>query len=145
MQIPGYYINLDRAEARRAYMQAEIARLGLPVQRMPAVDGGLLSDADLQRLHPRALMHIMAKAEVACFLSHRNCWIQIAEADARFGAVFEDDIAFSDDVATFLCDDSWLPRAAGLVQQHPVQPQVGQGLDKTLEVDRQSGRRQPSP
>ena len=116
MQIPGHYINLDRAEARRAYMQGEIARLGLPVARMPAVDGSGLTDADMRRLHPRAVMHPMAKAEVACSLSHRNCWIKIAEAEARFGAVFEDDIAFSDDALAFLGDDGWLPDGADLIK-----------------------------
>ena len=116
MQIPGHYINLDRAEARRAYMQGEITRLGLPVARLAAVDGGKLTDADMQRLHPSAAMHRMAKAEVACFLSHRNCWIKIAAAEARFGAVFEDDIAFSDDALAFLGEDSWLPEGADLIK-----------------------------
>ena len=116
MQIPGHYINLDRADARRVYMQSEIARLGLPIARLAAVDGGGLTDADMQRLHPHAAMHRMAKAEVACFLSHRNCWIKIAEAQARFGAVFEDDIAFAQDALAFLGDDGWLPDGADLIK-----------------------------
>lgn len=116
MLIPGYYINLDRADARRAYMQGEINRLGLPVSRVAAVDGRALTDADMQRLHPSAVMHQMAKAEVGCFLSHRNCWKKIAESAAKFGAVFEDDIAFSDDAVTFLEDDIWLPDGADLAK-----------------------------
>ena len=116
MRIPGFYINLDRAEARRAYMQDEITRLGLPIARIPAVDGGKLTDIELQRLHRVPAMHLMAKSKVACFLSHRNCWVKIAQAETPFGAVFEDDIAFSDDAMAFLGDDSWLPNGAGLVK-----------------------------
>lgn len=116
MEIPGYFINLDRAQGRLAYMTGEIARLGLPVTRMAAVDGALLDDADMARLHPHALMHRLAKAEVACFLSHRKCWIGVADGVSPFGAVFEDDIAFSDDAAIFLNDDSWLPVEADLIK-----------------------------
>lgn len=116
MQIPGHFINLDRATARRSYMEGEIARLGLAVTRMAAVDGSVLDDTTYARLHPQAAMHQMAKAEVACFLSHRACWQIISESPSRFGAVFEDDIAFADDVGRFLMQDDWLPEGADLIK-----------------------------
>lgn len=109
MKICGYYINLDRAAARRDHMQAEIARLGLPILRQPAVNGADLSDTDWLRQHPRWDLHRLAKPELACFLSHRACWQAIALGDARFGAVFEDDLTFADDAKSFLTSDDWLP------------------------------------
>jgi glycosyl transferase family 25 len=116
MQIPGYFINLDSATARRAYMEAEIARLGLPITRLAAVKSTALSDADFARLHPDGSRFQMVKAEVACSLSHRACWKLIAEGTAPFGAVFEDDIAFADDTAHFLGQDGWLPPGIELVK-----------------------------
>jgi glycosyl transferase family 25 len=116
MQIPGYYINLDSAVPRRRYMKAQVNRLGLPITRMAAQDGAAMSDAEAAVMQPRSTLHKLAKQELACFLSHRECWIEIANGAHRFGAVFEDDLAFSDDAVHFLCQDDWLPAEAELVK-----------------------------
>ncbi|MBW6505959.1 MAG: glycosyltransferase family 25 protein [Rhodobacteraceae bacterium] len=116
MQIHGYFINLDSATARCDYMEAEIARLGLPITRLAAVNGASLSDSDYSRLHPFGLQFTLSRAEVACFLSHRACWTLIAHGATPFGAVFEDDIAFADDTASFLGQDDWLPADTELVK-----------------------------
>jgi len=116
MQIPGYFINLDRATARRSYMEGEIVRLGLPVSRVSAVDGTQITESSYAQLHPRARMHRLAKAELACFLSHRACWHLIAMSSFSYGAVFEDDIAFAEDAKRFLTQDDWLEVGTDLVK-----------------------------
>ncbi len=45
-------------------------------------------------LHHPAYPFGLNPSEVACFLSHRRCWKMIAEGDAAFGLVVEDDMNF---------------------------------------------------
>ena len=97
-------------------MEGEIARLGLPIARVSAVDGTQITDSDYARLHPKARMHRLAKAELGCFLSHRSCWQLIATSALPYGAVFEDDIAFSEDAKRFLAQDDWLEVGTDLVK-----------------------------
>ncbi len=85
-QLTGFYINLDRTPDRAAYMQAQLARLGLAwVQRHRAVDAADLAVPPGCPLLP---------AEVACFLSHLQV-LQRAPADAHV-LVLEDDTELSD-------------------------------------------------
>ena len=117
MRIPGYFINLTSAAARADHMEKEAQRLGLTLQRVEAIDGRLLSEEEIDLLHrPAAGMHRMSGPEVACFLSHREAWRQIVNANMRFGAVFEDDLTFALDARTLLNDDQWLPADADILK-----------------------------
>ncbi|MCP9480876.1 glycosyltransferase family 25 protein [Shimia sp. CNT1-13L.2] len=117
MKIPGYFINLDRAEQRAAHMRSEAERLDLPLTRLPAVDGRQLDETEQAALHEPAIgMHRMSGPEIGCFLSHRAAWKQIAEGEYPFGAVFEDDLKFAEDSTQLLNDDSWLPEGAGVIK-----------------------------
>lgn len=108
MALRGYFINLDNAVERRAHMEAQIQGLSLPISRFPALDGTTLSEGDYTNIHKQAEFHRLSRAEVACFLSHRQCWRLISEAAEPFGAVFEDDVLFSKDSALFLSNTDWL-------------------------------------
>ena len=86
-QLAGSYINLDRSPERAAFMEAQLARLGLSraVRRHTAVDGSLLTSPPGSALMP---------GERACFLSH----LQVLEGAAPdgFTLVLEDDAELSD-------------------------------------------------
>lgn len=117
MKIPGYYINLDRASKRSEHMVSEASRLNLPLTRLPAVDGTNLSREQIDALHePEKGMHRLSGPEVGCLLSHREVWKKIAAGQHKFGAVFEDDVKFSNDSNIFLKDDSWLPSDADIIK-----------------------------
>ncbi len=117
MKIPGYYINLDRAEKRSEHMLSEASRLNLPLTRLSAVDGTNLSREQIDALHqPERGMHRLSGPEVGCFLSHRAAWKKIAAGQHKFGAVFEDDLKFADDSKILLNDDSWLPIDADIIK-----------------------------
>jgi glycosyl transferase family 25 len=117
VKIQGWYINLDAATGRNAHMQSEAARLGLPLTRMAAVNGKVLAPDTYQDCHkPVAGMHYMSPPEIACFFSHQNGWKNIAEGDAPYGAVFEDDLVFADDAAALLNDDAWIPEGTDVVK-----------------------------
>ena len=107
---PCYFINLDRSPARRAHMEQEFARLGLSAQRIAAVDGQLLDNADMPPLTPFARdKWQMTKSEIACAMSHRKAWALIAESDAEHGAVFEDDVRLAPGLAQLLAQTDWIP------------------------------------
>lgn len=108
MEVKGYYINLESAAPRRRHMEAQIERLSLPIERLAAVDAGQITPDIYRQIHQNPELHALSLAELACFQSHRECWKRIAANDAPYGAVFEDDILFSEDAAKFLTDDDWI-------------------------------------
>jgi glycosyl transferase family 25 len=58
----------------------------------------------------------MADGEVACLLSHKQCWSMIAAGDDAYGAVFEDDIVFADRAGPLLAGAGWIPADADIVK-----------------------------
>jgi glycosyl transferase, family 25 len=102
-------INLDRSTDRLAEVTAEFAGIGVPFERIAAVDA---------RTDPLSfpVSSRLTKPEIACFLSHRKCWQIIADGADQYGAVFEDDAAFKSDAGPLLSNDSWVPRDADIVK-----------------------------
>ena len=91
-QVAGRYLNLDRCPDRAAWMEAQLARLGLGwVQRHAAIDGAQLAVPDGCALLP---------GEYACFLSHRQI-LEAAPPDA-FTLVLEDDTELSEQMPQML-------------------------------------------
>ncbi|NML46612.1 glycosyltransferase family 25 protein [Ramlibacter sp. G-1-2-2] len=85
--IAGLYINLDRCPERAAFMEAQLARLGLAgVLRHAAIDAA--------NLPPAPAGCPLLPGERACFLSHLQA-LESAPAD-RFTLVLEDDMELSD-------------------------------------------------
>ncbi len=106
--IPIYVISLDRAPERRAYMRAQMARLGLVHEIVRAVDGRE-PIAGLERLYDRRRRlrtygTDLSPAEIACCLSHLEACRRIVESEAGIGLVLEDDVILSDALAPVLAD-----------------------------------------
>ena len=115
--IKGHFINLDAAKGRLKHMTSEVERLSLPLFRLPAVNGQMLDDEVSSRwLSQDGPMHHLSKPELACFLSHRAAWELIATGEDPFGAVFEDDLTFSDDALRYFETHNWIPEDAELVK-----------------------------
>jgi glycosyl transferase family 25 len=95
-----YYINLDRSAERRDRIENELDRYGLLAERIPAVDGSQLTDAELFRHYDpnknsSEYFAPLKKSEIACFLSHRKVLRQFVEGgDSDFALVLEDDAEF---------------------------------------------------
>ncbi|MBN9218245.1 MAG: glycosyltransferase family 25 protein [Mesorhizobium sp.] len=109
-------INLDRSPDRLAHMTAEFARIGIPFERVVAVDARQHPGLTQQRQHPRYAVQPLSGSEIACLHSHRACWTIIAQGEAPHGAVFEDDIVFSAKAGALLADTSWVPADADIVK-----------------------------
>jgi glycosyl transferase family 25 len=96
MALPVFLINLDRSPDRLARCAPPLDALGLPWERVSAVDGARLEPDDLRRLNPQPPPHgewfrPLTAGEIGCFLSHLRCWQLIAERDLACGLILEDD------------------------------------------------------
>ncbi len=110
-------INLDRSPERLAEFGAEAARAGLDFQRLPAVDGRALSEAELSALtDPDFRFQPLGRGEVAIFLSHRAAWRIAAAGPDRWTAVMEDDVRLADDVPMLLSAIEEIDPDAGIVR-----------------------------
>ena len=83
-----FVINLDSSPERLAGISERLNELGIPFERIPAINGLALSDEQVAALtypldhfesrirFPREL----SKGEIGCFLSHRMCWQRLLES-----------------------------------------------------------------
>ncbi|KXF76773.1 hypothetical protein ATN84_12180 [Paramesorhizobium deserti] len=108
-----YLINLDRSQDRLKLMTYAFSSLGIAFERVPAIDGAILTPELLKTV---CANQSMSAGSIACFLSHRECWDRIANGDGDYGAIFEDDIHFSPVSRQFLGNDDWIPRDADIVK-----------------------------
>jgi glycosyl transferase family 25 len=124
-----YIINLDAEPRRWAAAVEAFGRIGLPVERVPAVWGANLElpmsaydEERYRRFHGRPTN----LAEVGCYLSHvEACRAFLATGDTH-GLIAEDDLVLGPDFATvleaaFRWRGSWnVLRLSGLGTGHPV-------------------------
>lgn len=116
-EITCFFLNLDRSHGRRTHMEAQFERISIQAQRISAFDGTSLSDLDCLKYSPPETAHWkLSKAEIGCFLTHRMVWETIASGKSTYGAVFEDDIHFSNDAADFLRNSAWIPARTAFVK-----------------------------
>lgn len=92
---PIYYINLDRVQERRRFMEDQFLSQGLSATRISAVDA--LDMAETPEYAPASWLQRwrLTESEVACFESHRLAWRAIRDNDAHFGVIMEDDAILS--------------------------------------------------
>lgn len=80
-----FCINLDERPERMKQAQAEFWKLGLNVERVPAVKG-----------NPDGIVSKLLPNEVGCKQSHLNCVVIAARREWKSVLVFEDDVVFAD-------------------------------------------------
>jgi glycosyl transferase family 25 len=103
-------LNLAEATDRLAHMERAFARLGLSFERLEALRGTTLAAAR-GAPHPK-----LTPGTWGCLASHVEAARRIAESGDAWGAVFEDDIHFSDDAARFLGTTDWIPDGVDVVK-----------------------------
>ena len=94
-----YIIHLKRAEKRRENVEYLQQTLPGKTRIIDAVDAEKLTKEEVDACYKRKI-HFppypfrLTQGEIACFLSHRKAWKMIAEGNAAFGCVLEDDVEF---------------------------------------------------
>ena len=93
-------INLERSAERMAFQARQLERLGIPYQRIPAIDAGTL-DADTYQTKAYDWERPLRDTEVACCLSHAKAWLIVLESN-RPHLVLEDDALLCSKTGTLL-------------------------------------------
>ena len=92
-----YVINLASRPERLTHISATFERAGIPFERFEAVDQQrALSHPVGRNLPPLRSGRSWQPFEIGCLLSHYELWKRIAEDDADFSAIVEDDVLISD-------------------------------------------------
>ena len=103
--IPVYVINLGRAHDRRAWMESELARVGLAATFIPAIDGLKLGPKCRAWLANCRGPYRLSPGEAALIFSHRKVWRAFLAGGARHALVLEDDVHLGRDFAPLLAVD----------------------------------------
>lgn len=114
--LPVFIISLDRAEQRRDYMRALIARLGMTAHFVSAVDGQNLTAEQRARYSSRRARRVygceMTDNEIACYLSHLSVYSRMLEEGIETALILEDDISCVADFKAILDQALTLPTAS---------------------------------
>ena len=108
--IPVHVISLRGSQSRRDLIRSQLEPLGITFRFFDAVDGRALSASELSNLAPKGGVHysgMLTTRELACALSHLAVIDKIAESEADYAAVFEDDISVFPSLVKFL-DEQFL-------------------------------------
>jgi glycosyl transferase family 25 len=110
-----YVINLDRDTERMASIHANLVRIGLSYERLPAVLGKDVPDweklVDLSAYAWRNRLDIPRAGEVGCTLSHLKAMETFLKTDAPWCVILEDDVevlpACADVLRSLAEKDDW--------------------------------------
>lgn len=95
-------INMDRDTDRLSFMSSQLARLGLPFRRFPAIVGNDLP-SELSSYFDRREEGFLSAGEIGCYASHLAVYEAIENGSIPGPAlVLEDDVALPDDFAELL-------------------------------------------
>ncbi|RYD61747.1 MAG: glycosyltransferase family 25 protein, partial [Verrucomicrobiaceae bacterium] len=109
--VQAFFINLDSRADRRAFIEAQLARVGLQADRLSAVSPATLTISPINTGHPEmAVRGAMTQSELACLESHAKLWSRAASTE-DLTLILEDDVVLSNHVAAFLAtlrpDPTW--------------------------------------
>ena len=95
--LPLVFINLDKDGERRTRIEGQLAHLGLPGERLPAVWWKRLPPAEQSLLYSAERNHglyyqPLVDGEKGCYASHIQAWRQLLASDAPALVVLEDDV-----------------------------------------------------
>ncbi|MEB1936744.1 glycosyltransferase family 25 protein [Xanthomonas campestris pv. campestris] len=153
--IKSYFINMQRCDDRLRAMSARFQALGVPFERIAAVDGRTLTPeqiADFARQRPlegsgdafSTGPRTWTASNIGCFLSHQAAWRIAANSDDAYTAVFEDDMHLSDALPALLRTTDWLPGGSSIVRLEPSYNRIKLEGKVTAVAGRQLRRVRPS-
>lgn len=93
MEFKVFYINLDRDKERKLHMEYMLSELGFEYERMPAIEGTLISTPENynDELAIKKNGNPLVSAEIGCAASHREIYRRIVSNEIPYTLVFEDD------------------------------------------------------
>ena len=101
MKFKIFVINLDSSKQRWCKIKNQLDDFKLEYERIPAVDGRLLSNYNkmYNSFKNKTHFHInLSKGEIGCYLSHINCWKKIIDENLDYAIIIEDDVKILQDL-----------------------------------------------
>ena len=98
--LPVLLINLDGSAERLKKASSQLVAAGISFERLPAVDGRLLSESERTRLAPwdrKAFFKPLSPGEIGCYLSHLAALERIVKEGWPRALVLEDDFILAPD------------------------------------------------
>lgn len=100
-----YMINLDSSIDRYEKSKRELEQQNISFEKISAILGSALTQDELNEHYSSALnathYHCaLTPAQIGCYLSHRKAWRKIADGNAAFGIVIEDDFNLVGDLGS---------------------------------------------
>jgi len=91
-----YYINLDRSQDRRKFMEQQFDNLGIKAIRVKAIDGKELPKSDILEIENRLKQSnehytLPNVGEIGVYLSHKKIWEIVSKQKEDFALILEDD------------------------------------------------------
>jgi glycosyl transferase family 25 len=112
-----YLINLERRSDRLRKMTDQLNALGIPFERIDALDARSIADAELARqFRDDGPLGAIPKGDKCCALSHALAWQAFARSGESHAIVLEDDVAIEPTAAALLHDDAWIPAGVDLLK-----------------------------
>lgn len=113
-----YLINLDRSRDRLARIDHDLKRLNIEYSRISAIDAKTLTTSVYERVTTPNFEypHLLKAGEVACFLSHRNCWQRLVNSNKNWALILEDNCEFNSHSAEYMSSPEWIPHDCELIQ-----------------------------
>lgn len=100
---PIYIINLDANPDRLSKCSKRLARQNINFERVPGILGLNLTEEQVAQhyddnLNKSEYYTQLTLGQIGCYYSHRKAWRKIADGDAPFGIVMEDDFLLLSDL-----------------------------------------------
>lgn len=94
-----FLINLDGASCRFGEIRRQLDLIGMPFERVPAVDGNLLEQELIDRhysseLNRQKYFMPLTRGEIGCYLSHIEVFKRLLAENLDYAIVLEDDLIF---------------------------------------------------
>ncbi|CAM3778513.1 MULTISPECIES: glycosyltransferase family 25 protein [Pseudoalteromonas] len=107
-------INLAHSPERLTTSQQQLAKYGLSFERIDAIDGAILTPAQLNRhysavLNKQNYHYSLSVGQIGCYLSHRKAWQTIVERQLDYAIVLEDDFILDTDLNNTIKNIEQLP------------------------------------
>ncbi len=119
-----YVINLARRKDRLDAMTAQLVRMDIGFERVPAVDSVAVREEWLARYFADAgPLGAIPKGDKCCSLSHRRAWAAFLASEEPYAVFLEDDVLLDPAAADFLTCSDWLPKDTAVVKLEHFGPQ----------------------
>lgn len=99
-----FIVNLECDSEKRAHIESECRKQEIDFELIKAVDGRLLTDAELAVKVFRHDLNYLTKGEIGCALSHQDIYEKIISQNLDYALILEDDALLSDELKSFMPD-----------------------------------------